>query len=219
MIRQNSYTIDRNLLDYKLILGPEFIEFLTSLGLEHHWIDSGAGRARAMIDYVQDDFFSPQARVTALDSNTPEPHYLAELEKKFSSPGFRYLSGQRIENRHLDEVGCADLITDVYGPLQYSSTMDQVLERYATLLKPEGEIWTVQPVITFIYDRQNKEIRFQDWLKYVQGLTVHSVLSPHSGARELVLLRNEESIVIPKLALQSIYSGSPPLRKFTLLDS
>jgi hypothetical protein len=53
----------------------------------------------------------------------PKPYEspaLDALERAYSSPAFRYLSGRPLEEVPPEVLGLADLVTDVYGPLQYA---------------------------------------------------------------------------------------------------
>lgn len=214
-VAQNTFTIDRDLLAYQRLLGPVFMEYLSDLGPEQHWVDSGAGEALAIRDYLSAAEPSEKARVTAVSVIRPPGPALAEIEGRFPPPQFRYLAGKPIEERAAADIGGTDLITDVYGPLQYARQIDAVMGTYGRLLKPGGRLFAVLPAITFL-EKDGTQAGLTDWLGSVRGFTAHQIPDPRSHLREVILERNEDAVEVPPLRLLRAVEGTPPMREFAL---
>jgi len=214
----NAFTIDRDLLGYQRVLGTDFVSFLYGLRGDQQWIDSGAGEALAARQYLQSDEFPRKARVTAVAVRRPESTALADLERDFPAPAFRYLAGAPIEERPLDELGRAALITDVYGAIQYAAHLDRLIRRYADLLEPGGRLWTVLPAATFVADG-DAPVELGDWLASVRGLSAIRIPRADDYAREVILERNAQPVEVPPLELKKMLDGPPPMREYLLAAS
>jgi SAM-dependent methyltransferase len=212
-VARNAFTTDRTLLDYQRVLGLEFTSHLASLEPRQHWVDAGAGRAQAIRDYLESPLFPKKARTTAVAVVRPEDHGIEEAEARFRT--FRYLAGAPIEDIAPRRIGAAHLITDVYGPLQYSPAVDRVIERYGRLLAPGGRLWTVVPGVTTIR-QDDREVGWGEWLSAVTGLRAEKLPAPGSSALEIVLVRTRATMRVPAVALIRSVSGPPPLREFAL---
>jgi hypothetical protein len=215
-VRRNDFNIERDLIAYQGLLGTELTEFLHTLGAAHHWVDAGAGRAQAVVDYLSGGTFARTARVTAVALHPPEGLDIGALEERLGA-GFRYLHGRPIEERAVDDIGAADLITDVYGPLQYSLQIDRVMEQYIRLLKPGGRLWFVQPAITHVRSR-DRELPLAMWLSMIRGLRPLRLPVAGMPGNEVLLARDGDAGHVPPLFLERVASGPPPLREYVLLD-
>jgi hypothetical protein len=216
-VEADAFRTDRRLRDYQVALGKDFTAHLRRLTPEHHWVDAGAGHAGAIADYLEGDAPSAKARVTAVSFVKPEGSRVAELEARFAASGFRYLSGRPVEEMSVDEIGPADLVSDVYGPLQYARQIDRAMAQYARVLKPGATLWAVMPVTTFIKDRGG-DYPLRQWFAALRGFDPVRLPLQDSGEREIVLTRTDEAFGAQRLLLDRALSGPPPLREYTLLD-
>jgi SAM-dependent methyltransferase len=196
------------------------MEHLYALESDQHWIDAGAGEALAVRDYLAADAPTQKARVTAVSITRPQSASLAEIERRFAASGFRYLAGKPIEERAIADLGLADLISDVYGPLQYARQIDSVVEAYARLLKTGGLLFAVLPAITFL-KKDGKEMELTDWLWSIRGFRPRRIPDPgsHMYQREVILERNGETIFVPPIRLIRVTEGPPPLREYEQLSA
>jgi hypothetical protein len=216
-VEADAFRTDRKMQDYKQLLGKDFTAHLRRLEPDQHWVDAGAGHAGAIAEYLEGEAFPTKARVTAVSFVKPEGSRVAELEAKFAASGFRYLSGRPIEEMPWEEIGPADLITDVYGPLQYARQIDRTMAQYARILKAGATLWAVMPVTTFIKDR-GEEVSLRQWFAALRGFDPVRLPLLDSGEREIVLTRTVEAFGAQRLLLDRALSGPPPLREYTLID-
>ncbi len=160
-----NYTTDRGLDAYQVVLGTDFTRRLFALRADQHWIDAGAGQALPARDYLRRQQPGHRARITAIGLQRP-----ADLDDCERDGALLYLAG-RFEEVPLETIGMADLITDVYGPLQYALQPDEVLERYGRLLKPGGSLWIAIPAGMFLQSESGDTVEVHDWLRAIEGLS------------------------------------------------
>ena len=136
-LAQNKFNTGRDFKNYASYLGPSFSRTVLSLSDESHWIDMGAGSARAMQEAVFLNFRRP--KMTAISVTKPQ-----EYERNISAftqlmlGRFEYRDEKMIEEYPPGSIEKADLVTDVYGPFYYSPDPSLVLHTYVDLLKPGG---------------------------------------------------------------------------------
>lgn len=195
------YRTDRDLAAYAVVLGADLLDFVAGLTREQHWLDAGAGEARALRAVATGP--GPIPRLTALGLVPPsEP----------SPAGLRCIVGS-VEELADPAIEPADLITDVYGPLQYSLEPSRVFERYAAWLKPGGRLWFASPATTHV-ETGAGEIELAEWACRLPGFEVLRGPRPGSPARDIVLVRDATPAAIPPLRLVLNVDGPPPLRRF-----
>lgn len=200
------YTTDRGLLEYQIVLGTEFTRRLLSLTEVQHWVDAGAGQALAARDYLRQQ--GGRARVTALGLDRP-----ADPRDVKADAQFRYLEG-RFEEMSLAEIGQADLITDVYGPLQYATQPDEVVLRYGQLLKVGGILWIAIPAGMLLINEADTAIEVHDWLAAVEGLTPLPLPEGTVHLRDAAFIRTDFALNVPPLRLERLVPGPPPERQY-----
>ena len=121
-VRENNFTSNRDLGGYAQVLGPGFLGHLHGLQAGDHWVDAGAGDCAAVAEYLGT---KAHCRVSAIGIHPPANRPACDLHL-----------GRTLEDLPVEEVAPADLITDVYGPLQYSLKLDEVVRWYLRVLKP-----------------------------------------------------------------------------------
>lgn len=205
----------RGLHSYISALGKDFKDKLTEMENQDrpHWIDAGGGDGNALLQYHSTHPTSKvQSTLVSLES-------FAEPSEKV-----RVLKGRYIENIPHKEFIKADLITDVFGPMAYSSEPDKVLAKYLEILKPDGEIHIFLGSKEEIFGRNNQFITthnqlldFIEWLQSIPGLEI----SPRKEAREDDMIpfevwsvkikkRSDHAVKVPKLQVRSFKNGAPP---------
>ena len=196
------FTSDRDLAAYVALLGPGFLADLDSLAPGQHWLDAGAGQARAQAQNAVRRG-SGAARCTALGLVPPSsiPAGVAYVVGDVATAGARVSAD-------------VDLLTDVYGPLQYSLAPHRVVEEYARLLVPGGRLWLMSPATTFVVSQDGGEMDLVDWMRECRGLELRSAPRAGAGAREAVFVRTSEPASVPPLELVQAFDGPPPLRRF-----
>jgi len=146
----NDFEIGRRLHSYHRLLGPGFKRQLKTLTNQSHWIDVGAGLARAMRRYLKTRWVKPERKpqMTAIGIERPSSKWL-DRDLEFFAGAFQYLSGRAIEFFDAAEIVAGDLITDIYAAMSYSPRIDVTFQKYIELLKVGGELQVIIPLQDF----------------------------------------------------------------------
>ncbi len=168
--RPKGYVIDRGLDAYSDALPAEFSTRLRGLGFEDRWLDIGAGRGQAILDYyapgysvnhataakgqaqgaVQAPTDAPaaatagrKARAVAMsmeDRRTPQWHQVAA-----GVPGDRiqYLFDKPLRDYATQEIGRFQVITDLLGGFSYTDDLSAFTGKVLDLLETNGAFYTV----------------------------------------------------------------------------
>jgi len=235
IVRGNRFNIRRDLSDYGTGLGPHFGPFLTKLGEGAHWIDAGAGLAYAHRQYAR----FGKARMTSVSLTRPADATLDAFEREMKPQGYRYLSGQLIEDYPAARLGRARLVTDLYGPAVYTSDLGKVLTTYAEVLEPGGRVYLLLDSRTR-FERNGKASTFEDWLAAAKGFRLvdrgahedrvvtrhrleqgkpptpeqHVEKTEYPGATWYVIEKTAARAELPGLALHSFEATPIPTRVF-----
>ncbi|MES2856003.1 MAG: hypothetical protein V4692_09070, partial [Bdellovibrionota bacterium] len=132
------------------------------------------------------------------------------------TPTFKMLSGRRFESIPDEELELADVITDIVGVLNYTSTLDLVFKRYISLLKPGGKIFIFLPSpITWILTGDER-ISLFEWLSRIEGLRVRELpTKPGEFNRSSFVIEvKSNKIDIPSLALEDSVHRHAVIRVF-----
>lgn len=209
-IQRNRFQTGRTLNDYIANLDPGFKADLDALQFEDQWVDAGAGDANAAQEYLNNGGLG---HVTALAAAIPRHVKSAILRfSKQNTQKFRYLEGRLIEETPASWVGRSRLITDVWGPLAYSSNPIAVLQKYLEFLEPGGKIYAFNGSRGWM-TIGGKRIIFNDWL--ASQSSSHLRITHHSG--QLVIERLDDTpIELPTIKLVSAQRSTPPVYYFEL---
>ncbi len=209
-LANNLMVIERKFEHYLFHLPNQFHEKVQKLDGNSHWIDAGAGEARAMAGYAErlkrDGKDIP--KLTALAMKRPENVPLL-AEAAAGSARFRYLEG-KVEDADPAKLGQADLITDLFGPFTYTDRMDLVLLSYLKLAKEGGTIvlspsqdeplsrdFRYPPLEMFSAPMRFVGLRnrmtLEKWFRSIEGIKVE-----HVGAG-VALTRTGAPIKIPEM--------------------
>lgn len=205
----------RGLYSYVSALGKDFKTKLSEIENKEnaHWLDAGGGEGNALYQFYQTNPKSP------LTSTLVSLESFAEPTEKI-----KVLKGRYIEHIPSNELTQADLITDVFGPMAYSSEPHKVLAKYLEVLKPDGEIHIFLGSKEEIFGKNNKFITskneildFTEWLQSIPGLEITSRkeareddMNPFEVWSVKIKKQTLKTIEIPELQARSFKAGAPP---------
>lgn len=223
-LESNDFTVRRNLKAIKAMLsgGRDAFAFdLNRLGPEAHLIDGGAGEVVALQEYLESGPIEGLADATAITFRASDgiPSFSGHLH---------VIKGRLLEEIPNAEIGLADLIFDVYGAIIYSAAPDFVLQKYASLLKPNGAIYLVAGVsfdgksltpdnAIYIQNAEDKVQYLHQWIRdHVKGFGVEILKSQYTEGNltgtvyAVRLTKNGDPIEIPRLELVNVDASQPP---------
>lgn len=212
-VASNSFPVERDLSHYKHAF-PELAERLATFPSDGIWMDMGAGEARAMLSYLAELKSAVgvgQRQLLAIGASIPENNEndirLAQREDR----GRFYYIESYIEKLEFADLPKADLITDVYGPLSYSSSLSQILLRYIAQLKVGGDLFILaDPSNTLIrHPEKDGLLDLLDYLRLVKGVRVVEAHDLGKGV-SIHIQRTEGEIVVPAVRLKAAESTIPP---------
>jgi hypothetical protein len=240
------YVVDRSLLSYTVILAADFKRALARLGPADRWLDIGAGEGRAVLDYgtgKYDIVFeglergAKRARAVAMsieDRRTSRWHQTA--------PGLEpqqidYVFGKRLRDYSIAELGRFQLITDVMGGFSYTRDLALFMRRTMEFLDPNGTFFTVlqdvrpeagtsQPYyagasfLTELQAADGSQLKVCAWLKRMSCVEVSCEARPGTAPPiEVYAVRKVcEPVTVPALELVHFEAGTPPERRFKVLE-
>jgi len=239
----DGYTIDRSLLVYTYTLPDDFGRALARLGAQDRWLDIGAGRGQAILDYFRGSTEAmnppvpgrPKAQAVAIsieDRRTPEWN---ETAAGAGAGKMRYLSSKRLREYAPDALGKFQIITDVIGGFSYTPDLSLFVERVLSLLERGGSFFTVlqdvhgdgaenkpyydgSPYLTEIATASGSEVRVCSWLKSIACVEVTCEFKAGwTPPIEVFGVRKVcDEISVPPLVTIHYAAGTPPERGFRL---
>ena len=208
IIIEGGFVKSRGLLKYVTLLGPSFMTDVARLGPRGIWADMGAGRGDAVREYKN---WGGRAGVMAASFESLETlRLLGEVPE-----GMRILDGRFVEDIPPSELGRADVITDVYGAMSYSSRIDKVLERYFRMLKPGGAIYLHSfEAHTVVTGPGGTNLFLREWLQTLPGVHAERTWRMVDFGETIRLTLDGSEPFIPTLVLREASEGWPPSRAF-----
>lgn len=229
IIEGNRFYTVRGLPDYFNDLGKDFIDELSRLGPDGHWVDMGAGEGLALQDYLS----GGRPYQTGL---TPSPEIAAAYDRirsvgmdqkarvtgvtfaaKTSSLGspkimdrFRLMKGRLLEDIPSDEIGQADVVTDFFGVLAYTKRPDVALSKYLELIDERGSIHVFLGLgeggefkRTLVTLPSGEQVGFVEWIKGIPGIRVETATHGRSSTLTIRKVAGADTNV-PELELVEI---------------
>ncbi len=244
-LRPEGYTIDRTLDTYGDALGPTFDRALASLGPQDRWLDIGAGRGQAVLDYfsLSYDKLNAEGRerrgkkasavaMSIEDRRTEDwKRTAARLEPK----QLQYLFNKRMGEYTAEELGRFQLVSDVIGGFSYTDNLQRFTEKVLSIMSINSTFHTVlqdvrseqggnkphypdSPFLTQIRDASGADIGVCAWLKQISCVEVSCMHNPSwvPPIETYQVRKICESVKVPKLDTISYTAGTPPERVFRL---
>lgn len=239
------YTIDRSLSDYTLGLPSGFDGALANLGPKDRWLDIGAGKGQAVLDYYSPGYNlmheegraqrGNKAQAVAMsieDRRTPLWHQIAT---SLGASQIQYLFNKHLRKYSLDELGQFQVITDVIGGFSYTDALSLYMEKVLGFLKINGSFYTVlqdvhledgknqpfyanSPFLTEITQDGGSEEKICSWLKSIAcaEVTCESKAEWKPPLEAYQVRKVCNDVTVPALELIHYEAGTPPERRFKL---
>ncbi len=240
------YVVDRSLRNYTRVLLPDFDPALAKLGPEDRWLDIGAGMGFAILDYYNPnyDLLHPEgskrrgkkARAVAISIEDRRHFGWQVTAARLEANQIRYLSGKRLREYQLEDLGQFQLITDVYGGLSYTRDLSLFMESVLRFLTLKGRFFTLLQDVrsengsnapftpdssftTEISQLDRSEVRVCSWLKSISCVEVTCEFRNWNPSVETYGIRKVcNDVTVPNLKLTLYEAGTPPARRFQLLS-
>ncbi len=242
------FVTNRGFAEYNRLLGlePEIAgldQTLQKLPKNSLWIDAGTGWGSAFKDIISDPNFNNVSQMLGLSFAAPMGLNIHALETE-SAGRIKYLETgyleNHIESEFLSELikpfqNKANLITDIFGPISYTSELDKVLNIYFKLLKKNGKLRFLYSVtegspkdidtdkvfdhnlnlvagslnsVKFLFDQIrgiSHQIHAKDYIN--QGLKRTTVYL-------IEIQKISDVVIVPKIETVNFVAGTPPYRIF-----
>jgi hypothetical protein len=242
------YTVNRALTIYSDGLPAGFDGALAQLGPADRWLDIGAGEANAILDYytfaydqthpeglVQRGAKAEAIAISIEDRRTP---LWQQTAARLREGQIRYLWGKRLGQYSLEELGQFDVITDMIGGFSYTDNLSRFMEKVMGLLEVNGSFFTVlqdvqseagtnrpfyngSPFLTEIVNRDGSEMKVCSWLKQITCAQVICESRPRwePPVEAFQVKKVCEDVRVPPLGTLHYNAGTPPERRFQLLET
>lgn len=241
--RLPGYVIDRGLAAYALALMPGFEQAVERLGPGERWLDIGAGRGQAMIDYhtplaeAEDAPPAPPRRRASTVAMSIEDRRTEDWHRTAAGVGpdrMRYLFDKPLRDFTTAELGGPfQLISDVIGGFSYTDDLARFMEKVLDILAVNGSFYTVhqdvmsetgdnkphypnEPFLTQLRNADNKDISICAWLKQIACVEV-SCQSKGGWVPPIQTYRVRKTCnetTVPRLERLEYTAGTPPQRIF-----
>jgi hypothetical protein len=241
--RPEGYVIDRGLAAYVFALTPGFESAVGNLGPDDRWLDIGAGRGQAMIDYhtpARDDgntgATTPRrkAGTVALSIEDRRTEAWHRAAAGVEAGRMRYLLDRPLRNYTAAELGAPfQLISDVIGGFSYTDNLTRFMEKVLEVLAVNGSFYTLHQdvmseagdnkphyagagFLTRILDAEDKDISICAWLRQISCVEV-SCPSKNGWVPPIQTYHVRKvcnQTTVPRLERIQYISGTPPERVF-----
>jgi hypothetical protein len=239
------YVIDRSLLSYTKGLPAEFDRALGRLRPDDRWLDVGAGRGQAILDYYTPKFDmlhfegreqrGSKAQAVAIsieDRRTPDWY-----EKAATLPAnkIQYFASRRLRDYPVEELGRFQVITDVVGGFSYTTNLSLFMEKVLALLDVIGSFFTLisdvrtqeganqphytgSPFLTTIVGVDGSEVKVCAWLKSIScvKVTCESKANWLPPIEAFHVQKVCNDVAVPALTTMHFEAGTPPERGFKI---
>jgi SAM-dependent methyltransferase len=249
------YVTDRSLPSYLHTLSPAFARALANLAPKDRWLDIGAGRGQAVLDYYgpRYDLMREQTRdlmqVRARERSGGKAQAVAMSIEDRRSPlwaleaaklganQIQYLSGKRLREYSLHELGQFRIITDVAGGFSYTSDLSLFMRKVLEFLEPGGEFFTLlvdvrnadsvsrpyfaaSSYLTEINNADGSAASACAWLKSIACVEVScEARAQWQPPVEVFHIRKTcAATTVPALLPVHFEAGTPPARRFRLAN-
>ncbi|HKY10158.1 MAG TPA: class I SAM-dependent methyltransferase [Candidatus Binatia bacterium] len=233
-----SYTANRGLSSYAEVLPGGFCDALGRLGSAGRWLDIGAGEGQAILDYYATQGgekcggSGPKASAVAISIEDRRTEKWRERAASVGDDRLRYLSGKRLRQYTLEELGEFQIITDVYGGFTYTENLSRFLDKVLSLLEIGGAFYSVLPAVhledgtdklgtwykTELVDAASRPVKVCSWLRRITctEVTCESKRDWDEPTQLIKIRKTCSGVAIPRTNLVEYMAGAPPGRRFQL---
>ena len=241
------YTVDRSLLVYTDGLSSQFDSALAKLGPTDRWLDIGAGKGHAILDYYTPGYDlrhlegqerrGTKAQAVAISIEDRRTPLWQQTAASLGVNQIQYLSGRRLREYSSEELGQFQVITDVMGGFSYTTNLSLFVEQVLGLLELNGSFFTVlqdvyredgtnrpfyagSPFLTEIANADGSEMKVCSWLKRIAcaEVTCESRAEWKPPIEAFRILKVCNDVKVPALTPVHYEAGTPPERRFQLKD-
>jgi hypothetical protein len=241
----SGYTVDRTLENYTDALVIGFDQALAALGPADRWLDIGAGKGQAILDYftANYDLAHPdgrerrggKARAVAMSIEDRRTLEWQMRAKDLGNNQLQYLFDRRLRDYSAEELGQFQIITDVIGGFSYTTDLTLFMEKVLGMLALDGSFFSVlqdvhsevgtnqpyydkAPYLTELKDADGGEVKICSWLKSIS--CVHVTCELKKGWRPPIesfqVQKVCNEVKVPSLTPVHYEAGTPPERRFVV---
>ena len=239
------YSVDRSLQDYTRGLASGFDRTLANLGPRDRWLDIGAGKGEAILDYYTPgyDLRYPEGRerrgtkaqavaMSIEDRRTPRWQQDAA---NLGAAKIQYLFNRRLHEYTAEELGRFQIITDVIGGFSYTDDLSLFMEKVLGFLELNGSFFTLlQDVhsergvnrpfyagasfLTELTHTDGSELKVCAWLKSITcvEVTCEFTTSWKPPIEAYRVRKVCNNVSVPALVPNHYTAGTPPERRFQI---
>jgi SAM-dependent methyltransferase len=234
------YTVDRPLSVY-----IEFDSALARLGPQDRWLDIGAGRGQAILDYYSPEYDrmhlegreqrGDKAQAVAMSIEDRRTEFWQQSAARLGANKISYLINKRLREYSLEELGKFSIITDMIGGFSYSENLSLFMEKVLGFLELNGSFYAVlqdvsredgvstphysgSPFLTEIQNADGSQGKVCSWLKSIScaAVTCESKAGWTPPIEAFRVRKVCNDISVPALAPIHYKAGTPPERKYRL---
>ena len=241
------YVVDRGLLSYTAALPAEFDRSLADLTPADRWLDIGAGRGQAILDYYASKYDSmhpggrerrgKKARAVALSIEDRRTFLWPQTAASLEADQIKYFFGKRLSEYSIEELGKFQVITDLLGGFSYTESLSRFMEKALGFLDTNGSFYTIlqdvhsengtnrpyYPDARFLTEIENasgSEVKVCSWLKRITCVEVSCELrADWKPPVEVYRIHKVcNDVAVPALVPIKFEAGTPPERRFQLIS-
>jgi hypothetical protein len=173
-----------------------------------------------------------RARAVAISIEDRRTDKWKEQASSLGHDRVRYLSGKRLSQYSLEELGKFQTITDVYGGFTYTENLSRFVEKVLGLLEIGGAFYTVLPAVhledgtdklgtwykTELVDAASRPVKVCSWLKQTTctKVTCESKTGWDEPTQLIKIRKLCSDVAVPRTNLVEYMAGAPPWRRFQL---
>ncbi len=234
------YVIDRSLLSYIDTLSFDFDRRLAGMGPHDRWLDIGAGKAQAILDYYgsgDDHRQTTKAKAVAISVEDRRTPIWYKTAAALGSNQIQYYFDKRLGGYSLKDLGRFQVITDVFGGFSYTEELSLFMKKALELLELNGTFYTLLQDVksesglnrpfyanssytTEIADAGGSDVRVCAWLKKISCVEVSCELRTQ-WKPPIEVYRIHKScnrIEVPALVKTHFEAGTPPDRRYRIAN-
>lgn len=203
IVEKNKFVTMRGIFDYRDMLGKEFSTSLESLKSDQLWVDLGAGKANAQVEFLKTFKDVDKAPWTVAIAY--------KLDRWFSPPKFSgklQIREGAFEAQDVTSWKKADLITDVFGVVSYTHDLHTTLQKAFDLMNVNGEFYIFMTYYSLSIHRGEARYGLIDFLKTIEGIKVEGKYGT------IRITKTSPEVTVPSMILEKYVDDAPPVRTF-----